>query len=94
MTDLEKLTTDQMARAFDCLTNDEPDPPEDVQGLSRLEWGQLLGMLKIIMAERNGAGLSLYADSAHKTVDSFFIIRLSFEYNLSSLNGVKAITDS
>jgi hypothetical protein len=46
------------------------------------------------MAERNGAGLSLYADSAHKTVDSFFIIRLSFEYNLSSLNGVKAITDS
>jgi hypothetical protein len=57
MTDLEKLTTDQMARAFDYLTNDEPDPPEDLQNLSRLEWGQLMGMLKIIMAERKGAPL-------------------------------------
>ena len=55
MTDLEKLTTDQMARAFDYLTNDEPDPPEDLQNLSRLEWGQLMGMLKTIMAERKGA---------------------------------------
>jgi hypothetical protein len=94
MTDLEKLTTDQMAQAFDYLTNDEPDPPEDLQGLSRLKWARLMGMLKIIMAERNSGGLSLHADSAHKTVDSLFIIRLSFEYNLSSLNGVKAITDS
>ena len=57
MTDLEKLTTDQMARAFDYLTNDEPDPPEDLQNLSRLEWGQLMGMLKTIMAERKGAPL-------------------------------------
>jgi hypothetical protein len=57
MTDLEKLTTDQMARAFDYLTNDEPDPPEDLQNLSRLEWGQLMGMLKTIMAEREGAPL-------------------------------------
>jgi hypothetical protein len=57
MTDLEKLTTDQMARAFDYLTNDEPDPPKDLQNLSRLEWGQLMGMLKTIMAERKGAPL-------------------------------------
>jgi hypothetical protein len=57
MTDLEKLTTDQMARAFDYLTNDEPDPPDDLQNLSRLEWGQLMGMLEIIMAERKGAPL-------------------------------------
>ena len=57
MTDLEKLTTDQMAGAFDYLTNDEPDPPEDLQNLSRLEWGQLMGMLKTIMAERKGAPL-------------------------------------
>ena len=57
MTDLEKLTTDQMARAFDYLTNDEPDPPGDLQNLSRLEWGQLMGMLKSIMAERKGAPL-------------------------------------
>jgi hypothetical protein len=57
MTDLEKLTTDQMARAFDYLTNDEPDPPEDLQNLSRLEWGQLMGMLKTIMAERKGEPL-------------------------------------
>ena len=55
MTDLEKLTTDQMAGAFDYLTNDEPDPPEDLQNLSRLKWGQLTGMLKTIMAERKGA---------------------------------------
>jgi hypothetical protein len=57
MTDLEKLTTDQMARAFNYLTNDEPDPPDDLQNLSRLEWGQLMGMLKTIMAERKGAPL-------------------------------------
>jgi hypothetical protein len=51
MTDLEKLNTDQMTRTFDYLTNDEPDPPEDLQNLSRLEWGQLMGMLKTIMIE-------------------------------------------
>jgi hypothetical protein len=37
MTNLEKLTTDQMARALDYLKNDEPDPPADLQNLSRLE---------------------------------------------------------
>jgi hypothetical protein len=57
MTDLEKLTTDQMARAFDYLTNDAPDPPEDLQNLSRLEWGQLSLLLKSIMAERRDAPL-------------------------------------
>jgi len=57
MTDLEKLTTDQMARAFDYLTNDEPEPPEDLQNLSRLEWGQLSLLLKTIMVERKGAPL-------------------------------------
>jgi len=57
MTDLEKLTTDQMARAFDYLTNDEPDPPEDLQNLSHLEWDQLMGMLKTIMQERKGTQL-------------------------------------
>ena len=57
MTDLEKLTTDQMARAFDYLTNDEPDPPEDLQNLSRLEWGQLMGILKTIMHERKSTPL-------------------------------------
>ena len=57
MTNLEKLTTDQIASAFDYLTNDEPDPPEDLQNLSRLEWVQLMGMLKTIMAERKGAPL-------------------------------------
>ena len=55
MTDLEKLTTDLMARAFDYLTNDEPDPPEDLQNLSRLKWGQLSLLLKNIMTERKGA---------------------------------------
>ncbi len=48
---------DQMARAFNYLTNDEPDPLDDLQNLSRLEWGQLMGMLKTIMAERKGAPL-------------------------------------
>jgi hypothetical protein len=46
-----------LARAFDFPTNEEPDPPEDPQNLSRLEWGQLMGMLEIIMAERKGAPL-------------------------------------
>jgi hypothetical protein len=31
MTALEKLITDRMVRAFDYLTNDAPDPPEDLQ---------------------------------------------------------------
>ena len=57
MTDLERLTTEQMARVFDYLTNDKPDPPEDLQNLSRLEWGQLMGILKTIMTERKGAPL-------------------------------------
>ncbi len=57
MTDLEKLTTDQMARAFDYLTNDEPDPPKDLQNLSRLEWGQISLLLKSIIAQREGPPL-------------------------------------
>ncbi|MEK9751548.1 MAG: hypothetical protein VW236_08360 [Flavobacteriaceae bacterium] len=41
-----------MARVFYYLTNDEPDSPEDLQYLGRLEWGRLMGMLNTIMAER------------------------------------------